>query len=97
MVIYFKKSKLYDCRISAFSFLEKYQVTIHGPQAPDILFIGLDASQFKSELILHLALAQTLNIQYRFNSATQPTILESDSGGYHIIQPLQVIDLGTVD
>jgi hypothetical protein len=96
MAIYFKKSKLYDCRISAFSFLEN-KVTIHGPQAPDILFIDLDASQFKSELILHLALAQTLNIQYRFNSDTQPTILESGSGGYHMIHPLQVIDLGTVD
>ena len=45
---YFKESKLYDCRISAFPFLEKYQITIHGPQPPDILFIDLDASQFKS-------------------------------------------------
>jgi hypothetical protein len=43
---YFKESKLYDCRISAFPFLEKYQITIHGPQPPDILFIDLDAFPF---------------------------------------------------
>ena len=33
---YFKESKLYDCRISAYPFLEKYQIKIHGPQPPDI-------------------------------------------------------------
>jgi len=97
MLKYFKESKLYDCRISAFPFQEKYQITIHGPQPPDILFIDLDASQFKSGRALYLALVQTLkNIQDRFNSDSQPTILESGSGGYHIIQPLQVIDLGRV-
>ena len=95
---YFKESKFYDCRISAFPFLEKYQITMHGPQPPDILFIDLDASQFKSGRALYLALVKTLkNIQDRFNSGSQPTILESGSGGYHIIQPLQVIDLGRVD
>jgi hypothetical protein len=45
---YFKESKFYDCRISAYPFLEEYQITIHGSQPPDILFIDLDASQFKS-------------------------------------------------
>ena len=95
---YFKESKLYDCRISAFPYLEKYQITIHGLQPPDILFIDFDASQFKSGRALYLALVRTLkNIQERFNSNSQPTILESGSGGYHIIQPLQVIDLGRVD
>ncbi len=95
---YFKESKFYDCRISAFPFLENWYIKLHGPQAPDILFIDLDASQFKSGRALYLALVQTLkNIQDRFNSDSQPTILESGSGGYHIIQPLQVIDLGRVD
>lgn len=95
---YFKESKFYDCRISAFPFLEKYQITLHGPQPPDILFIDLDASQFKSGRALYLTLVRTLkNIQDRFNSDSQPTILESGSGGYHIIQPLQVIDLGRVE
>lgn len=99
MLRYFKESKLYDCRISAFPFLEDWYIKLHGPQTPDILFIDLDASQFKSERALNLALAQTLrNIRHRFNNFdTQPTILESGSGGYHIIQPLQVIDLGRVD
>jgi len=95
---YFKESKFYDCRISAYPFLENWYVKLHGPQPPDILFIDLDASQFKSGRALYLALVQTLkNIQERFNSNSQPTILESGSGGYHIIQPLQVIDLGRVD
>ena len=95
---YFKESKLYDCRISAFPYLEKYQITIHGLQPPDILFIDFDASQFKSGRALYLALVRTLkNIQERFNSNSQPTILESGSGGYHIIQPLEVMDLGRVD
>ena len=95
ILMYFKESTLHDCRISAFPFLKKYQITIHGPQRPDILFIDLDASQFKSGRALYLALVETLkNIQNRFNSDSQPTILESGSGGYHIIQPLQVIDLG---
>ena len=95
---YFKESKLYDCRISAFPFLEKYQITIHGPQPPDILFIDLDASQFKTGRALYLTLIKTLkNIQEKFNSDAQPTILSSEGGGYHIILPLQVIDLGRVD
>jgi hypothetical protein len=98
IVKHFKESKLYDCRISAFPFLEKYQIAIHGPQPPDILFIDLDASQFKSGRALYLALVETLkNIQDKFSSDSQPTILESGSGGYHIIQPLQVIDLGRID
>jgi len=98
MLKYFKECKFYDCRISAFPFLENWYITLHGPQPPDILFIDLDASQFKSGRALYLALVQTLkNIQNRFNSDSQPTILESGSGGYHIIQPLQVIDLGRVD
>jgi hypothetical protein len=64
----------------------------------DILFIDLDASQFKPGCALYLTLIGTLkNIQDGFNSNSQPTILESGSGGYHMIRPLQVIDLGTVD
>ena len=95
---YFKESRLYDCRISAFPFLENWYIKLHGPQPPDILFIDLDASQFKSGRALYLALIKTLkNIQDRFNSNSQPTILESGSGGYHIIQPLQAINLGRVD
>ncbi|MGB7956385.1 MAG: hypothetical protein WCF23_20625, partial [Candidatus Nitrosopolaris sp.] len=95
---YFEESKYYDCRISAFPFLEKWYIKLHGPQRPHILFIDLDASQFKSGRALYLALVQTLrNIQERFNSNSQPTILESGSGGYHIIQPLQAIDLGRVE
>ena len=95
---YFNESRLYDCRISAFSLLENWYIKLHGSQPPDILFIDLDASQFKSGRALYLALVRTLkNIQDRFNSDSQPTILESGSGGYHIIQPLQVIDLGRVD
>jgi hypothetical protein len=95
---YFKESKFFDCRISAFPFLENWHIKLHGPQPPDILFIDLDASQFKSGRGLYRALVGTLkNIQDRFNSDSQPTILESGSGGYHVIQPLQVIDLGRVD
>ena len=96
---YFKESKLYDCRISAFPLLENWYIKLHGPQPPDILFIDLDASQFnKSGQALYLALIKTLkNIQEKFNSDTQPTILLSGGGGYHIIQPLRVIDLGRVD
>src|SRR3989442_14889064 len=98
IVKYFKESKFYDCRISAFPYLENWYIKLHGPQPPDILFIDLDASQFKSGRALYLALVETLkNIQDRFHSNSQPTILESGSGGYHIIQPLQVIDLGRVD
>ena len=57
---YFKESKFYDCRISAFPFLENWYIKLHGPQPPDILFIDLDASQFKSGRALYLALVRTL-------------------------------------
>ena len=98
MLRYFYESELYDCRISAFPFLENWYIRLHGPQPPDVLFIDLDASQFKSKRALDLTLVKTVkNIQDRFDSDTQPTILQSGSGGYHIIQPLQVIDLGKVD
>jgi hypothetical protein len=56
---YFKESKLYDCRISAFPFLENWYVKLHGSQPLDILFINLDASQFKSGRALYLALVET--------------------------------------
>jgi hypothetical protein len=98
MLKYFKESEFYDCRISAFPFLENWYIKLHGPQPPDILFIDIDASQFKTGHGLYLALIKTLkNIQEKFNSDAQPTILSSGSGGYHIILPLQVIDLGRVD
>ncbi|MGB7953702.1 MAG: hypothetical protein WCF23_06950 [Candidatus Nitrosopolaris sp.] len=81
-----------------FLFWENWYIKLHGSQPPDILFIDLYASQFKTGRALYLALVRTLkNIQDRFNSDSQPTILESGSGGYHIIQPLQVIDFGRVD
>ena len=87
-----------DYRISAFPLLENWYITLHGPQSPDILFTDLDGSQFKTGYALYLGLRKTLmNIQNRFDCDAQPTILESGSGGYHIIQPLQVIDLGRVD
>ena len=98
MLKYFKESKFYDCRISAFPLLENWYIKLHGPQPPDILFIDLDASQFKTGRALYLTLIKTLkNIQEKFNSDAQPTILSSGGGGYHIILPLQVIDLGRVD
>jgi hypothetical protein len=70
---YFKEYKLYDCRISAFPFLENWYIKLHGPQPPDILFIDLDASQFKSGRGLYLALVKTLkNIQDRILIVNQP-------------------------
>jgi hypothetical protein len=98
MLNYFKESKLYDCRISAYPHREQWQVTLHGEQEPNLLFIDLDRNQFKTGYALYLRLRKTLmNIQNRFDCDAQPTVLESGSGGYHIIQPLQVIDLGRVD
>jgi hypothetical protein len=54
----------------------------------------LDRSQFISTLALNRALHITQkNIKDKFHCDADPTIIESGSGGYHVIQPLLASDL----
>jgi hypothetical protein len=61
--------------------------------------VDLDSNQFKNTAALDRALEKTLeNIKNKLCCYhAVPTILESGSGGYHIIQPLQAPDLKNID
>jgi hypothetical protein len=76
-MLYFQGALWEDCRISAFGI---------GQTNPDIIFIDLDAKDFKSMRAFKLALTTTLkNIKQKL--AGHPTIIWSGRG-YHIIQPI---------
>ena len=91
---YFQESEFKDSRVNAYPCLEDYQIMLYGSQAPDLLFVDLDRLQFKSTLALNKALHKTLkNIKEKFHCDAEPSILESGSGGFHLIQPLLASDL----
>ncbi len=83
-LFYFRQSNYIDCRINAFrstKFGEKWY--------PDLLFIDIDRSDFKTEKGFKLALTTTLrNIRDRLNSV--PMVLWSGYG-FHIYQPIKGI------
>jgi hypothetical protein len=91
----FKAAEFEDCRISAYPYYGQKQHWYLGYEKPDLLFIDLDVCQFKNTAALNRALKKTLdNIKTKLCCAeATPTILESGSGGYHIIQPLEAPDL----
>jgi hypothetical protein len=91
----FKAAGFEDCRISAYPYYGKKQHWYPGYERPDLLFIDLDSCRFKNKAALNRALKKTLeNIKIKLccQEAT-PTVLESGSGGYHVIQPLDAPDL----
>jgi Primase X len=84
---YFKESEFKDCRINAF----RYSSSINSIEQwiPDLLFIDIDKSDFKSDRSCKLALSNTLkNIQEKLGG--NPTVLFT-GGGYHIYQPIEGI------
>ena len=84
---YFKESEFKDCRINAF----RYSSSLNSIEqwTPDLLFIDIDKSDFKSDRSCKLALSNTLkNIQEKLGG--YPTVL-STGGGYHIYQPIEGI------
>lgn len=84
-LFYFKQSNYIDCRINAF----RGSSSGKGKFYPDLLFIDIDKSDFKTERGFKLALTTTLkNIRDRLNGI--PMILWSGNG-YHIYQPIQAI------
>jgi hypothetical protein len=88
-----------DCRISAYPYYGQKQHWYLGYQRPDLLFVDLDNNQFKNTAALDRALKKTLeNMKNKLCCYDAvPTILESGSGGYHIIQPLQAPDLKNIE
>ena len=88
-----------DCRISAFPYYGQKQHWYLGYQRPDLLFVDLDRNQFKNTVTLDRALKKTLeNIKNKLCCYDAlPTVLESGSGGYHLIQPMQAPDLKNID
>jgi hypothetical protein len=94
IIVAFKDSNFIDCRINAFPILKDGGYTT--TWTPNILFIDLDQSNFKSLNALKLALNKTLrNIKDKLSgnkddgkqNTAEPTVLWSGNG-YHIIQPI---------
>jgi hypothetical protein len=78
VMLYYQGALWEDCRISGYGL---NQIN------PDLIFIDLDCSSFKSKLAHKRALEATLqNIENRLEGA-HPTVLWSGRG-YHIIQPI---------
>ena len=95
----FIEARFEDCRISAYPYFGEKQHWYLGYQRPDLLFIDLDRDHFNNITTLNRVLRKSLeNIKdkLRCNDA-RPTVLESGSGGYHIIQPLEAPDLKDID
>lgn len=95
----FIEARFEDCRVSAYPYFGEKQHWYLGYQRPDLLFIDLDKDHFKNITTLNMALRKSLkNIRHKLccNDAI-PTVLESGSGGYHIIQPLEAPDLKDID
>ena len=83
---YFIESEIQDCRINAYRYSPSFNSIERW--TPDLLFIDIDKSDFKSDRSFQLALSNTLkNINKKLDSNAQPTVLET-GGGYHIYQPV---------
>ena len=84
---YFKESECQDCRINAYRYSPSSFNSIE-QWTPDLLFIDIDRSNFKSDIRCKLELSNTLkNIKKNLGNDAQPTILET-GGGYHVYQPI---------
>ena len=80
---HFIESDFIDCRINAFPSLKEGATWI-----PDLLFIDLDLTNFKTEKLLQVTLNQTLkSIKEKLDNNIHPTILWSGNG-YHVILPV---------
>jgi hypothetical protein len=87
--LYYYKVALYeDCRISAFGINQKN---------PDLIFIEIDAKDFRSRRAFEMALKKTLKrIKQKLNGA-HPAVNWSGRG-YHVIQPIYCpVNLDTID
>jgi hypothetical protein len=95
----FIEARFEDCRISAYPYYGQKQHWYLGYQRPDLVFVDLDNNRFKNTAALDRALKKTQeNIKNKLCCYDAvPTILESGTGGYHIIQPLQAPDLKNID
>ena len=85
---YFEESKFQDCRVNAyryslpsFYFIEQW--------TPDLIFMDIDRSDFKSDRSCKLALSNTLKI-IKEKLGGHPTVLFT-GGGYHLYQPIEGI------
>lgn len=79
---HFRESNFVDCRLNAYQ---------NENLIPNLLFIDIDKSDFKSNVGLSRALNATLSqINTRLNA--KPTVL-STGGGFHILQPIRAIPL----
>ena len=88
---YFKESEFHDCRVNAYRYSHSPSPSFNSIEQwiPDLLFIDIDKSDFKSDRSCKLALSNTLkNIQEKLGG--YPTVL-STGGGYHIYQPIEGI------
>jgi len=102
MVMIFKLNDLLDCRINLYPSCSS---VIEGKHPPELLFIDMDVPKFHKngspfinpELVLKNRLKKTLTkISEELGGIDKdyhPTITASGSGGYHIIQPLDAINL----
>ena len=80
---HFIESDFIDCRINAFPSLKEGATWI-----PDLLFIDLDLTNFKTEKLLQVTLNKTLkSIKEKLDNNAHPTVLWSGNG-YHVILPV---------
>jgi hypothetical protein len=86
----YEQANYLDCRISAYPDYTQWNVT--NRQAPNLIFIDLDLSHFKSIEALDRALKKTLkNIRHKLDNA-QPTVIGSGNG-YHLYLPTKALVL----
>jgi hypothetical protein len=99
MAMIFRLNDLLDCKISLYP---SYSRVLDGHHPPDALFIDLDMNKYYKNghplVNPKLTVANRLrNTIKRINSYLggefHPSIISSGSGGYHIVQPLDAIDL----
>jgi hypothetical protein len=86
----FKQANYLDCRINAYPDYTQWNGI--NRQAPNLIFIDLDLSKFKSIGALSRALNKSLRtIKEKLDNA-HPTVLQSGNG-YHILQPIEAFVL----
>jgi len=82
----FKKSNLFDCRISAYPFPVP-EIDDINTQIPNFFLSDLDKNRFKTAKALEQCLQQSLkNYETKLHGA-KPTVLWT-GGGYHLLQSL---------
>lgn len=83
---YYVDSGLIDCRINAFPTYVDYKGIQRYP--PDLIFIDLDRSDFKTEDELKSSVSRTLKMIEEKLRESKPTVLRTGNG-YHIYQPIE--------